>query len=139
MIMQQQPLSIDALPVHHSLIDLSDKNLPVDFGMEEYVLSRLMDDVMLLEFCDLQGSDDGVEYIMRGGIAIPINNVMNAWRKGRVILKGPNVRYTEVGEIVMFPANMGVQIGNLEVEGYGSVKKGLFLNEQRMFGIAAKK
>lgn len=137
--MEQPTVSIDALKPLHSHIDLSDKNLPTDFGMEEYILSRLMDDVMLLEFCDLQGSDDGVEYIMRMGIAIPINNVMNAWRKGRVILKGPNVRYTKVGEIVMFPANMGVQISNLEVEGYGQVKKGLFLNEQRMFGVCKEK
>jgi len=132
-------VSIDKLKPLHSHIDLSDKSLPTDFGMDEYMLSRLMDDVMLLEFCDLQGSDDGVEYIMRGGIAIPINNVMNAWRKGIVILKGPNVRYTEVGEIVMFPANMGVQISNIEVEGHGTIKKGLFLNEQRMFGVCKEK
>jgi cellobiose-specific phosphotransferase system component IIB len=94
-----------------------------------------MDDVMLLEFCDLQSGEDGVEYVMRGGIAIPTNQVHNMWRKGKVILKGPNVRYTEVGEIVVFPANMGIQVTNIEVDGHGKINKGLFLNEQRMFGV----
>jgi cellobiose-specific phosphotransferase system component IIB len=134
-----EPISIDALKPLRSHIDLSDRSLPTDFGMEDYVLCKLMADVMLLEFCDLQSGEDGVEYVMRGGIAIPVTQVHNMWRKGRVVLKGPNVRYTEVGEIVMFPANMGVQITNIEVEGCGSVKKGLFLNEQRMFGVCKVK
>jgi cellobiose-specific phosphotransferase system component IIB len=137
--MEQQPVSIDVLKPLHSHIDLSDKSLPTDFGLETYVLSKLMDDVMLIEFCDLQSGEDGVEYVLRGGIAIPTNQVHNMWRKGKVILKGPNVRYTEVGEIVLFPANMGIQVTNVEVDGYGKVNKGLFLNEQRMFGICKNK
>lgn len=133
--MSEQPVSIDLLPTQKSLIDLSDKALPSDFGMEDYVLSKLFDDVMLLEFCDIHGAEDGAEYITRNGIAIPVNQIHNAWRKGKVILKGPNVRYTQVGDIVVFPNNMGIQISNLEVENYGKIRKGLFLNEQRMFGI----
>ena len=50
---------------------------------------------MLLEFCDLQSGADGVEYVMRGGIAIPTNNVASMWRKGKVIIKGPNVRFVD--------------------------------------------
>lgn len=134
-----EPASIDLLKPLHSHIDLSDKNLPTDFGLENYKLSKLMDDVMLIEFCDLQSGEDGVEYVMRGGIAIPTNQVHNMWRKGKVILKGPNVRYTEIGEIVLFPANMGIQVTNVEVEGHGKIDKGLFLNEQRMFGICKVK
>lgn len=134
-----EPVSIDILKPLRSHIDLSDRSLPTDFGMENYILSKLMDDVMLLEFCDLQSGEDGVEYVLRGGIAIPVAQIQNMWRKGVVILKGPNVRYTEVGDIVMFPSNMGVQITNVEVEGHGKVNKGLFLNEQRMFGICKAK
>jgi len=134
-----EPVSIDVLKPLTSHIDLSDKNLPTDFGLDDYVLSKLMDDVMLIEFCDLQSGEDGVEYVLRGGIAIPTNQVHNMWRKGKVILKGPNVRYTEVGEIVLFPANMGIQVSNVEVDGFGKIKKGLFLNEQRMFGICKVK
>lgn len=132
---EQPPASIDLLATQRSHIDLADRNLPTDFGLDDYTLSKLMDDVMLIEFCDLESGEDGTEYVMRGGIAIPTNQVHNMWRKGRVILKGPNVRYTAVGEIVLFPANMGVQVSNVDVEGVGKIKKGLFLNEQRMFGI----
>jgi cellobiose-specific phosphotransferase system component IIB len=137
--MSEQPASIDLLKPLHSHIDLSDRNLPTDFGLEDYVLSKLMDDVMLIEFCDLESGEDGAEYVMRGGIAIPVNQVHNMWRKGKVILKGPNVRYTEIGEIVLFPANMGIQVSNVEVDGFGKIQKGLFLNEQRMFGICKVK
>lgn len=136
---EQQPASIDLLKPLHSHIDLSDRNLPTDFGLDDYVLSKLMDDVMLIEFCDLESGEDGAEYVLRSGIAIPVNQVHNMWRKGKVILKGPNVRYTDIGEIVLFPANMGIQVSNVEVEGFGKIKKGLFLNEQRMFGICRVK
>ena len=131
--------SIDILTPLRSHIDLTDNALPSDFGMDEYTLSKLFDDVMLLEYCDLQGSDDGSEFVMRGRIAIPVAQIHNAWRKGKVILKGPNVKYTDVGDIVIFPSNMGIPISNLEVDGYGEVNKGLFLNEQRMFGICKAK
>lgn len=136
---EQQPVSIDILAPQRSHIDLADRNLPTDFGLDDYILSKLMDDVMLIEFCDLESGEDGTEYVMRGGIAIPTNQVHNMWRKGKVILKGPNVRYTDIGEVVLFPANMGIQVTNIEVEEYGKIKKGLFLNEQRMFGICKVK
>jgi hypothetical protein len=126
-------VSIDVLAPQKSHIDLSDKALPSDFGLDDYKLSKLMDDIMLIEYVDLIG--DGSGEIMRNGVIVPVNMVMNAWRKGVVIIKGPNVRYTEVGEIVMFPSNMGIPITNVEVTGYGKVKNGLFLNEQRMFGV----
>lgn len=137
--METNTASIDLLKPLRSHIDLSDKGLPTDFGLEDYVLSKLMDDVMLIEYCDLQSEEDGIEYVMRGGIAIPTNQIHNMWRKGKVILKGPNVRYTEIGEIVLCPANLGIQISNVEVKGYGKVAKGLFLNEQRMFGVCEVK
>lgn len=130
-------VSIDVLATQKSHIDLSDKSLPSDFGLDDYKIFKLFDDVMLVEYCDLVVDDSGLvgEYIERNGIAIPVNQVHNAWRKGKVVLKGPNVKFTEVGEIVVFPNNMGIPITNLEVKDYGKVKNGLFLNEQRMFGV----
>lgn len=128
-------VSVDVLIPQKSHIDLSDKMLPSDFGLDDYVLSNLFDDVILIEYCDLHGGKDGSEYILRGGIAVPINQVHNAWRKGKVILNGPRVQYANVGDIVVFPNNMGIPITNLEVEGHGKIKNGLFINEQRMFGI----
>ena len=128
-------VSVDVLIPQKSHIDLSDKMLPSDFGLDDYVLSNLFDDVILIEYCDIHGGEDGSEYILRGGIAVPINQVHNAWRKGKVILNGPRVQYANVGDIVVFPNNMGIPITNLEVEGHGKIKNGLFINEQRMFGI----
>jgi cellobiose-specific phosphotransferase system component IIB len=128
-------VSVDILTPQKSHIDLADRALPSDFGLDDYKLSKVFDDVILIEYCDVHGSEDGSEYILRGGIAVPINQVHNAWRKGTVVLIGPNVKYTSVGEIVVFPNNMGIPITNLEVEGYGKLKNGLFINEQRMFGI----
>jgi cellobiose-specific phosphotransferase system component IIB len=128
-------VSIDVLAPQKSHIDLSDKMLPSDFGLDDYQLSNLFDDVILIEYCDVHGGEDGSEYILRGGIAVPINQVHNAWRKGKVILNGPRVQYAKVGDVVVFPNNMGIPITNLEVEGYGKIKNGLFINEQRMFGI----
>ena len=128
-------VSVDVLIPQKSHIDLSDKMLPSDFGLDDYVLSNLFDDVILIEYCDLHGGEDGSEYILRGGIAVPINQVHNAWRKGKVILNGPRVQYANVGDVVVFPNNMGIPITNLEVEGHGKIKNGLFINEQRMFGI----
>lgn len=129
-------VSIDKLAPQKSHIDLNDPNLPTDFGMDDYILSRLMDDVMLVEYCDLATNCGEVgEFVRRGSLLIPVNNVDKMWRKGKVILKGPNVLFTEVGEIVVFPSNMGSGVSNLEVKGYGKVKNGLFLNEQRMFGV----
>jgi hypothetical protein len=132
---EERKVSIDVLAPQKSHIDLSDKQLPTDFGLENYVFSKLFDDVILVEYCDIQSDELGNEWVERNGIAIPINQVNNAWRKGKVILKGPNVKYTEIGDIVVFPNNMGIGISNLEVKGHGKVKNGLFLNEQRMFGV----
>lgn len=114
-----------------SLIDLT-AHSSGDFGLEDYVLSRVMGDVILVEFVDI--SDDG-ESILRNGLYVPVNTLTNAWRKGKVILTGPEVVFTSVGEIVLFPNNLGVAVANIEVKGHGKIKKGLFLNEARMFGV----
>lgn len=137
---EQTPISIDHAPVQKSHIDLSDRSLPTDFGFgNDYQLSKLMDDVILVEFCDVIDDGIGGQALSRGGIAIPLTHVISAWRKAKVILIGPNVRYTNVGDIVVFPNNMGQGITNLDVEGHGKIKDGYFINEQRMFGICKVK
>lgn len=136
---QQSVVPIEALPVQKSLLDLSNGSLPTDFGLDDFVLSKLMDDVMLIEFCDLEASESGEEFVKRGSLIVPTSQIHNMWRKGIVILKGPNVRYTNIGDIVVFPANMGIKVTNIEVDGHGKISNGLFLNEQRMFGICKEK
>ena len=60
--------------------------------------------------------------------------LLKAWRKAKVILAGPKAEYAKVGDIVLFPSNLGVTVANIDVNGE-TVKKGIFLNEDRLFGI----
>jgi len=129
------PADIDLLPVHKSLIDLSElpKNSfnSVFYG---YNLKTVLDDVLLVKYVD--ETEDGSS-IIRKGIIIPINADTKAWRIGEVILAGPTVKYVKRGDHVCFPNNLGVPVANLDIDGYGNLKKGLFLNEQRIFGVCS--
>lgn len=126
--------SIDSLATKKSLIDL-DGHSDGDFGLgDEYNLSFLFDDIILVEFID-EDSDGAGDTIMRDGIYVPTNTLSKAWRKARVILTGPEVKYAKKGDIVMFPNDKGAPVSNMEIDGYGKIRKGMFLNEQRLFGI----
>jgi co-chaperonin GroES (HSP10) len=129
------PANIDLLPTQKSLLDLSElpKNSfnSVFYG---YNIKAVLDDVLLVKYVD--ETEDGTS-IVRNGIVIPINADTKAWRIGEVILCGPNAKCVKVGDFVCFPNNLGVPVANLDIENYGSLKKGLFLNEQRIFGICS--
>lgn len=124
------PADIDQLAPTRSLIDLSSHSSG-DFGMEDFILSQVYGDIILVEFIDL--SEDG-DLIKRGSIFIPTNAVTKAWRKAKVILVGTEVKNTKPGDIVMFPNDKGVTISGMEIKGHGKIKNGMFLNEQRLFG-----
>ena len=125
--------SIDNLAPTRSLIDLtkSDKG---DFGIDDYELSFIFDYILLIEYVDETQEGE----IERNGILIPTNALNKAWRKGRVILAGPDAKYAKEGDIVIFPNNMGVTINGVAITGKCKVKTGVFLNEERMFGICKK-
>lgn len=124
------PANIDQLSPTHSLIDLSSHS-DGNFGMEDFILSQVYNDIILVEFIDL--SEDG-ENVKRGSIYIPTNTLIKAWRKAKVVLVGTDVKNTQVGDIVMFPNDKGVTVSGMDVAGYGKIKNGMFLNEQRLFG-----
>jgi cellobiose-specific phosphotransferase system component IIB len=125
--------SIDKLVPQRSLIDLSSHSSG-DFGLEEYQLNFVFDDILLVEYVDLADSDG----IMRNGLYIPTNTLTKAWRKAKVILVGPQAKYTKVDDIVIFPNNYGVSVSNIDIKDYGRVDRGIFLNESRIFGICSK-
>lgn len=129
------PADINILPVQKSLVDLAElpKNSfnSVFYG---YNLRNVLDDVLLVKYAD--ETEDGSS-IVRNGIIVPINADTKAWRIGEVILVGPNAKYVKKGDYVCFPNNLGVPVANLDIDGYGTLKKGLFLNEQRIFGICS--
>lgn len=126
--------SIDTLITQKSHLDLSNGSLPTDFGFDDYSLSTLLDDIVLVEYTDVETGEGG-EYVLRGGIAVPTNQATNMWRKGEVILVGPSATQVNVGDTVLIPNNMGIPVSNFVVTDHGRVNKGLFINEQRIFGI----
>jgi hypothetical protein len=129
------PEDINKLVPQRGLIDLSNPTSG-DFGLDDYNLKFVFDDIVLVEYVDT--SEDGGS-VMRNGLYIPVNTLTKAWRKAKVILTGPNVQYAKVGDVVIFPNNLGVTVSNLDVEGVGRVKSGVFLNENRIFGICSSK
>ena len=132
--------NIDVLAPKKSLIDLTDSHNNTLDGIidQDYELGFLFDDIILVEFID-EVSDGQGDAVLRGGVYIPTAAVQRAWRKGKVILAGPECKYVKKDEIVIFPNNLGVGIGNADISGHGKLKKGIFLNESRLFGIAKKK
>lgn len=124
------PADIDQITPTRSLIDLS-KHSEGDFGIDDFELSFIFDDILLVEYIDETDSGE----IVRNGIVVPTNAVTKAWRKARVILAGPKTKYAKVDDIVIFPNNLGVTVANIDVEGKGKIKGGVFLNEDRVFGI----
>lgn len=126
--------SIDNLAPTRSLIDLSNPDRG-DFGIDDFELSFIFDDILLINYID-ETTEGEVE---RNGIIVPTNALTKAWRKGRVILAGPDAKYAKEGDIVIFPNNVGVTISGVSVTGKGKITKGIFLNEERMFGICKKK
>lgn len=129
------PADINQLTPARNLIDLSSHS-DGNFGIDEYVLSQIYNDIILVEFIDL--SEDG-DNIKRGSIYVPTNTLTKAWRKARVVLVGTDVKNTQVGDIVMFPNDKGVSVSGMEIAGYGKIKQGMFLNEQRLFGKCTAK
>lgn len=130
------PNHLDNIKNSNSLIDLESHGDGV-FALDDYELSFLFDDVVLVELLD-EVNDGMGSAVMRGGLYVPTNAMTKAWRKGVVVLAGPSVKYATKGKIVVFPNDKGAAVSNIIVEGHGKLNKGMFLNEQRLFGICNK-
>mgnify|MGYP001498622374 FL=1 len=116
-----------------SLIDLDTYQETDTFSLQGYKLSKVMDDIVLAQYVDL--SNDG-RSVIRNGIHIPLSQVKRTWRLARVILVGPNCKFTTPGDVVCFPDDKGIKVDNLRVVGHDhSLRDCLFLSEQRFFGI----
>jgi cellobiose-specific phosphotransferase system component IIB len=128
---------IDVLAPTRSLINLdSFHNGNFSIG-DDFKLSFVFDDIVLVEFID-EVSDGKGDVVMRGNIFVPTNALVKAWRKAVVVLVGPSVKYCKPNDIVIFPNDKGASVSNIEIEGYGKLRKGVFLNEQRLFGVCKR-
>lgn len=133
--MSRKRVTIDALTSESHIISLDNRHNDGFSGFDDFMMSQLMDDVLLVEYID--ANDNGE--IMRDGIYMPGNMTRNAWRKAKVILAGPNAQYVKVGDIVIFPNDKGINISKIEVAGHGIIEQGRFINEDRLFGICKPK
>lgn len=125
--------NIDSLATQKSLIDLSSNSRnSLNSVFVGYDLESLLDDIILVEFVDEGGTSNT---IVRNGIVVPVNADTSAWRIGKVILCGSSCHKVKNGDHICFPNNMGVPIANIDVVNYGRVSHGIFLNEQRIFGV----
>ena len=133
-------VNIDVLAPEKKLIDLDGAHTDsIDSLLtEDYVLDFIFDDILLIEFID-EISDGTGDVVERGGIFVQTNSIQRAWRKGKIILAGPETKYAKKGDVVVFPNNLGVGLANTEIGGYGMLRKGIFLNESRLFGICSNK
>lgn len=116
-----------------SLVDLERYQGTDTFSLQGFKLSKVLDDIVLAQFVDL--SNDG-KSVMRNGIHIPLAQVQRTWRLAKVILIGPKVEYTTVGDIICFPDDKGIKVDNMSIKGYDkSLRDCIFINEERFFGI----
>lgn len=126
-------ISIDKIAPKKGLIDLTGfARNSFDSFFVGYKLSQVLDDIILVKYVD-EGNTQNE--IVRGGIVVPVNADTKAWRIGEVILAGNNCQMVERGDYICFPNNLGINISNIEIDGYGMLKSGHFINEQRIFGI----
>ena len=107
-----------------------------NFNLFGYELTNVLDDIILVKYVDC--NDDGTE-ILKNGVWVPINVNTYAWRLGEVVLAGPRCKLVKQGDVVCFPSDKGIQVGNLEVTGQGKMKNSCFLNEERVFGVCKPK
>jgi hypothetical protein len=122
--------NIDQLTPTKSLIDLGTHS-DNDFGLADYDLCNLFDDLILAEYADESLDGD----VMRGGIVVPSNTIHRAWRIGKVILAGTGCKNVKTGDHIIFPHDKGVPISGITIDGHGELAHGIFLNEERLFGV----
>ena len=127
--------NIDQLVPTKSLIDLSSHS-DNDFGLANFDLCTLFDDLLLATYVD--ETEDG-NCIERGGIIVPKNSVYRAWRVGKVIMAGKKCENVKVDDYIIFPSDKGVPVKNITIEGHGDISNGVFLNEERLFGVCKPK
>ena len=126
--------NIDQLTPTKSIIDMSTHS-DNDFGLSDYDLCDLFDDLLLAEYADETLEGD----IIRDGVIIPANTVQRAWRVGRVILAGHGCKNVTKGDHIIFPHDKGIPISGITVTGHGKLAHGIFLNEERLFGVCKPK
>jgi len=101
------------------------------FELSDWTLNTLLDDILMVQYIDV--SETGRQ-VLRNGIYVSVDVTTHVWRIGKVILAGPNCKYTAPGDYVVFPNDRGIRASNIN-----DIKNAVFLNEARIFGTCTPK
>ena len=112
-----------------------DKHAKDTFTLTDYVLEKVLDNIILVQYVDTPDSDNTT--VLRKGILVPIDHTTSAWRIGKIILAGPDCKNVKQGDFVCFPNDKGIPASNVDVKGLGKVKSSIFLDETRIFGVCS--
>ena len=101
------------------------------FELSDWDLTSVLDDILMVQYVD--ASETGKE-VMRNGIYVSVDITTHVWREGKIILAGPNCRFTKKGDHVVFPNDKGIRASNIN-----GIRNIVFLNEARVFGVCQLK
>jgi hypothetical protein len=104
-----------------------ENHLTSDLNLAGWKLVQVLDDILMCQYADI--NEDGT-MIKRGELWVPINAVHQAWRVAKVLLAGPAAK-VKPGQYVIFPSTFGMRASNIN-----NLKHIVFLNEDRIFGVA---
>jgi hypothetical protein len=120
----------------NNLIDI-EKYKSAEIPMEDWNIIGVFGDILLCKFVDV--ADSGVEgdYILRGGIAVPLDVSRHTWRIVEVLKKGVKTSSEiDIGDLLMIPNDRGIPC----IQKNGKKKENLiFINEDRVFCKVEKK
>ena len=120
----------------NNLIEL-EKYKGAEVPMDDWNITGVFGDILLCRFVDAQDGPGG-EYVMRNGIAVPLDVTKHTWRIVEVVQRGFSVsKHIKVGDLLMIPNDRGIPC----VQRTGKTKDNLiFINEERVFcKVEAKK
>jgi len=98
-----------------------------ELNLQGWKLTAVLDDILMCQYVDI--NEDGT-MIKRGDLWVPINAVNQAWRVAKVLLAGPRAK-VKPGQHIIFPSTFGLKASNIN-----NLRHIVFLNEDRIFGIA---
>lgn len=98
--------------------------------MDDWNIVGVFGDILLCRFVDSQDGPGG-EYVMRHGIAVPLDVTKHTWRIVQVLKRGKEVSpEISEGDLLMIPNDRGIPC----VQRIGKKKENLiFINEARVF------
>ena len=131
---------IDLRRARRSEINLDNNNYSSDLSLgDEFAITELFDDFVLAEYIDVQDGfikDENSDLVYT-------KSSKEVWRKARIIMVGPAVKFCKVGDLVVFPDDKGLKTGFVKYKDpltkeNKETKYGFFTNDYKLFAKIQK-